>query len=315
MYILVTGGCGFIGTPLTQKLLERGYKISIIDTLWFGNHLQPHKNLEVHQVDLRNTDDISLKGVDIIIHLGGIANDPSVELDPALSWEVNVLATMRLADKAARSGVKQFIFASSGSIYGVKDEPEVTEELPPTPISTYNKTKMVAERVLMSYKEQMLVQCLRPGTVCGYSPRMRMDVLANMLTIEALTQGEITICGGAQQRPLLHMDDMINAYLHMIDQGNKLQGIYNVGYGNISVLDAAKKVAGLTAAKLFTKETNDPRSYRMNSDKIIATGFKFTKTIDNAVEEVIEAYRAGLVKDEDQCYNVRWMRKTLGVKS
>ena len=185
MNILITGGCGYVGTVLTETLLNDGYKITVIDTQWFGNNLKKHPNLINIKGDIRNIESINLEKIDTILHLANIANDPAVELNPTLSWEVNVLAAQQLADKAIRHGVKHFVYASSGSVYGVKDEPQVTEELSLVPISVYNKTKMVAERVLLSYKDKMQVHCIRPATVCGMSPRMRLDVSVNMLTFHA----------------------------------------------------------------------------------------------------------------------------------
>ena len=151
MKILVTGGCGYKGTVLTQQLLKDGNEVVVVDTQWFGNFLTPHPNLEILQQDVRSTEKIPMDGVEAVIHLANIANDPGVELNPSLSWEVNVLATQQLIDNAVRSGVAQFIFASSGSVYGVKEEAQVTEDLPLVPISVYNKTKMIAERVLLSF--------------------------------------------------------------------------------------------------------------------------------------------------------------------
>src|SRR5450631_1105833 len=151
MKIVVTGGCGFVGTVLTQQLLLDGHELTVVDAQWFGNFLKPHPQLTVLKEDVRDVNAVPLKGADAVIHLANIANDPGVELNPTLSWEVNVLATQQLADRAVRAGVRQFIFASSGSVYGVKDDPQVTEDLELVPISAYNKTKMVAERVLLSY--------------------------------------------------------------------------------------------------------------------------------------------------------------------
>lgn len=311
MNILVTGGCGYKGTILVPKLLNRGYRVTVLDAMWFGNFLQPHNNLEVIEGDVRNIDDINLKGIDIIIHLSSVANDPCGDLDPKLTWEISALATMQLADKAVRNGVKQFIYASSGSVYGIKDEEQVTEDLELKPISEYNKTKMVSERVLLSYSDDMIVQMIRPATVCGYSPRMRLDVSVNLLTMQALTKGEITVFGGQQTRPNIHIDDITDMYLHMIDQGENVTGIYNAGFENISILDIAEKVAERIPAKITVTESNDPRSYRVNSDKIIATGFVPKKKIDDAISEITEKYNNGILKDEDQFYNLRWMQRNM----
>jgi nucleoside-diphosphate-sugar epimerase len=209
--ILVTGACGYKGTVLVPKLLSAGFEVVALDTMWFGNFLGPHECLTVIKGDVCQADSIDLKGIDAIIHLASIANDPCGDLEPKLTWEVSALATMRLADKAVRHGVKRFIYASSGSVYGVKEELQVTEDLELKPISDYNKTKMVAERVLLSYADLLNVQIVRPATVCGYSPRMRLDVSVNMLTMQALTKGTITVFGGKQVRPNIHIDDITEA--------------------------------------------------------------------------------------------------------
>ena len=190
MNILVTGGCGYIGSVLTPKLLDQGHNVTVYDIMWFGNLLKGHKNLNIIQGDIRNVQDVPMQGMDAIIHLANIANDPCGDLNAKLAWEVNVLATMRLVEGATVNKVKQFILSSSGSVYGVKEEPQVTEEVSLVPISDYNKTKMISERVLLSYKDRIIIQIVRPATVCGYSPRMRLDLSWNMLTVQALANGK-----------------------------------------------------------------------------------------------------------------------------
>ena len=184
MKILVTGGSGYKGTVLIPQLLKDGHEVVSVDTNWFGDNLDDHPGLTKIKEDIRNIDSIPMNGINSIIHLANIANDPAVELNPNLSWEVNVLASYQLADKALRSGVKQIIYASSGSVYGIKEEERVTEDLPLVPISVYNKTKMVAERVFLSFGDKIDIKCVRPATVCGFSPRMRLDVSVNMLTYQ-----------------------------------------------------------------------------------------------------------------------------------
>ena len=228
MKILVTGGCGYKGHVLIPKLLNNGHEVIAFDIQWFGNFLNPHSNLKVVKGDVRNIDEIPLEGVECIIHLASIANDPCGDLNPKLTWEVSALATMQLADKAKRHGVKRFIYASSGSVYGVKEEENVTEDLELDPISEYNKTKMVAERVLLSYQGDMIVQIIRPATVCGYSPRMRLDVSVNLLTMHALSKGKITVFGGAQIRPNIHIDDITDLYIPFINQIGKIGVFYLV---------------------------------------------------------------------------------------
>ncbi|NBW52028.1 MAG: SDR family NAD-dependent epimerase/dehydratase [Betaproteobacteria bacterium] len=308
MNILITGGCGFVGTVLTAKLLDDGHRITVVDTQWFGNHLKPHARLTVLKQDTRDVGSIPLAGVDVVIHLANIANDPGVELNPTLSWEVNVLATQQLADRAVRAGVKHFVFASSGSVYGVKDDPQVTEDLELVPISAYNKTKMVAERVLLSYTDAMQVHCIRPATVCGYSPRMRLDVSVNMLTMQALKNGKMTVFGGDQTRPNIHITDMVKVYRHFLANPKLPSGCYNAGFENISILDIAKKVAAKVPAEIVISASNDPRSYRQNSDKLLATGYVQTASVSDAIEDVIQKYKSGELVDNDQCYTVRWMK-------
>jgi nucleoside-diphosphate-sugar epimerase len=313
MKILVTGACGYKGHVLVPKLLARGYEVVAFDLQWFGNFLVPHQNLTVVKGDVRDIDTIPLDGVDCIIHLSSIANDPCGDLNPKLTWEVSALATMQLADMAKRMGIKRFIYASSGSVYGVKEEAQVTEELELKPISEYNKTKMVGERVLLSYQDNMVVQIVRPATVCGYSPRMRLDVSVNLLTMQALSKGKITVFGGDQVRPNIHIDDITDVYLHLIDHP-EVTGVYNAGFENISIMDIAKLVTKYIPVEIVVTESNDPRSYRINSDKLLATGYKPKKTVEDAIREIIEQYRTGVLKDEDHFYNLRWMEKTVLAK-
>jgi nucleoside-diphosphate-sugar epimerase len=313
MKVLVTGGCGYKGHVLVPKLLERGYEVVVLDTQWFGNLLAPHPKMVVVKGDVRDIDAVPLDGIDCIIHLSSIANDPCGDLDPKLTWEVSALATMQLADKAKRHGIKRFIYASSGSVYGVKDEPQVTEDLELKPISEYNKTKMVGERVLLSYQDDMVVQIVRPATVCGYSPRMRLDVSVNMLTMQALSKGKITVFGGDQTRPNIHIDDITEVYLHLIDHP-EATGIYNAGFENISIMDIARLVTKHVPVEIVVTASNDPRSYRVNSDKLLATGFKPRKTVEDAVREIMDKYRSGALRDEDRFSNLKWMQKTVLAK-
>ncbi|MDP8244292.1 MAG: SDR family oxidoreductase [Candidatus Hinthialibacter antarcticus] len=309
MNILVTGGCGYKGTVLVPKLLDEGHDVTVVDCQWFGNFLAPHPKLRVLNVDIRDAESIPMGGVDIVIHLASVANDPCGDLDPKLTWEVGALATMQLAEAAKRNGVKQFIYASSGSVYGIKEEEHVTEDLSLKPVSEYNKTKMVAERVLLSYSDDMIVQIIRPATVCGYSPRMRLDVSVNMLTLQALSRSLITVFGGAQVRPNIHIQDITDLYIFLIQRGDEITGVYNAGFENISILDIAQMVVERVPAEIKVTESQDPRSYRVNSDKLLATGFKPKLTVSDAIEEMIAAFKDGRIKDEDNYYNLRWMKR------
>ena len=310
MNILVTGACGYIGNVLVPKLLNAGHSVIAVDIMWFGNDLQAHSKLKVIQEDIRNIAEIPLEGVHVIIHLSSVANDPAGDLDPKLTWEISALATMQLIDRAARFGIKHFIYASSGSVYGLKDEAQVTEDLTLLPLSEYNKTKMVAERVVLSYSNKMAVQIVRPATVCGISPRMRFDVSVNMLTMQALTRGEITVLGGDQTRPNIHIDDITDLYLFLLNRPD-VTGIYNAGFENLSIRRIAEMACEKASAKITVLPSNDPRSYRVNSDKLLATGFQPRKTVENAIDEICKAYREGRLKDEERFHTLPWMQKTV----
>lgn len=313
MHILVTGGCGYIGTILVPKLLNIGFKVTVVDLMWFGNYLGHHPDLTIMEQDVRDAEHIPMQGVDAVIHLANIANDPCGDLDAKLSWEVNTLATMALVERAVEHDVKQFLYASSGSVYGVKDEPEVTEDLSLLPISDYNKTKMVSERVLLSYADDIAVTCIRPATVCGYSPRMRLDVSVNMLTMQALANGIITVFGGEQTRPNIHIQDITDLFIHFLKAEGRITGIFNAGFENLSILNIARRVTASVPAEIVITQSNDPRSYRLNADKLLATGFKPRCSVETAIKEIIEAFQCGNLEDGDQYYNIRTMKAMMGV--
>src|SRR6202171_5773374 len=285
MKVLVTGGGGYVGTVLTEALLARpGCDVTALDVQWFGNYLQPHPRLTVLATDVRGIDAVDLSAYQIIFHLANVANDQSVELNPYLSWEINVLATMRLVDRAARQGGGHFIFASSGSVYGMRSEDRVTEDLDLVPISDYNKTKMVAERVILSYADRMKTTIVRPATVCGYSRRMRLDLAVNLLTMQALTKGKMTVFGGDQVRPNIHIDDLVDLYLFALER--RLAGIYNAAFENLTVLEIATCIADHVPAVVEMRPSTDPRSYRLCSDRLSATGFAPRKNVTAAIREL-----------------------------
>ena len=307
MKVLVTGACGYKGSVLVPKLLKAGHEVVAFDIMWFGNFLTPAANLTVVQGDVRNIGDVPLDGVEAIIHLSSVANDPCGDLDPKLTWEISCLATMQLADQAARRGIKRFIYASSGSVYGIKDELDVTEDLELFPITEYNKTKMCGERIVLSYADPMVVQIVRPATVCGYSPRQRLDVSVNMLTLQALTKGKITVFGGEQTRPNIHIDDITDLYLFLLDHPEH-DGVFNAGFENISILDIARMVTDHIPAEIVVTPSTDPRSYRINSDRLLKTGFRPKKTVADAIQELAGLYSQGVLVDEDRWHNLRWMQ-------
>ena len=305
--LFVTGGCGYVGSLMIQSFLDR-YSIKNIDTQWFGNKLKKNNDLINIEEDIRNlSGEFIDKNTYAVIHLANIANDPSVELDQTLSWEVNVLAAKNLIEKSINAGVKKFIYASSGSVYGVKNEMRVTEDLDLVPISAYNKTKMICERLLLSYKDKIEVYIVRPATVCGLSPRMRFDVSVNLLTLQALKNKEITIMGGSQIRPNIHINDMIGVYEHILTNDIE-QGIYNAGFENISILDLGKKIKNKIDCEIKIIESNDPRSYRQCSDKLVETGFEQKFNVDNAIDEISHAFYNKNLTDDDSCYTVKWMK-------
>lgn len=314
--ILVTGGCGYVGSVLTATLLRKGFKVIVVDTEWFGNYLVPHENLTCYKKDTREITSSDLVGVERVIHLANIANDPAVDLDQTLSWEVNVLSTLQLIDKCVRGGdVKQFIFASSGSVYGIKDELKVTEELPLVPLSAYNKTKMVAERVLKSFEQNIQIHNIRPATVCGLSPRMRLDVAVNLLTYQALTKSKITVLGGQQTRPNIHIKDMVAVYEHFLENSQHLEsGDYNAGFENISILEIAKMIQKHIPCEIEIKPSNDPRSYRQDSSKLIRSGFSPHFSVDNAILEIKDAYEKGDLKESSLNYTIETMKSILSNK-
>ena len=266
-------------------------------------------NLQHQKKDVRFLVNEDFHDIDSVIHLANIANDPGVELNTDLSWEVNVLATYKLAELAATAKVQNFIYASSGSVYGVKDEEQVTEDLSLVPISVYNKTKMISERVLLSYSDKMKIINVRPATVCGWSPRMRLDVSVNMLTFQALKNKKITVFGGNQIRPNIHIQDMIRVYEHFLLKANSIEsGNYNAGFENMSILAIAELIQSQVPAEIIVTQSNDPRSYRQNSDKLLNTGFLSSFSVQNAIEDIIKKYDEKEIKDMDQYYTVKTMK-------
>jgi nucleoside-diphosphate-sugar epimerase len=316
MRILVTGGCGYVGSVLVPQLLSDGHNVLVVDDQCFGNFLPSHPELAIRKKSINQIDDADLNGIEAVIHLANVANDPSVELNPTFSWEVNVLHTTQFLELCKRAkSVKKFMFASSGSVYGVKSEPNVTEELSLVPISAYNKTKMSAERVCLSYAEYFDVICVRPATVCGVSPRMRFDVVVNMFVLQAFTKSKITVLGGEQVRPNIHIDDMACVYTHFLGKNGLGSAIYNAGFENISVMDIAKMVQEVFKVEIEVKPSNDPRSYRQDSTKLLETGFVRKKSVSDAISEIATKLKNGEIKDDERWHTVKWMTsEKIGLK-
>ena len=309
MSILITGGCGYVGSVLVPFLLEHDYKIKVVDSQWFGNYLSPNKNLEIVKKKVEDIDESDLKNIENVIHLANVANDPSVELNPSFSWEVNVLHTNLLLEKCRKAGkINKFIYASSGSVYGVRPEQRVTEEIELTPISIYNKTKMTTERVVSSYSSDFKIFNIRPATVCGVSPRMRFDVVVNMFVLQAYKNKSIKVLGGDQVRPNIHIKDMARVYLHLLQSDSIASGSYNAGFENLFVSEIATMVSKVTGAKIDLFESNDPRSYRQDSNKLLNTGFKPNHSVDEAIDEIYQKLTSGDLVENPSNFTVDWMK-------
>jgi nucleoside-diphosphate-sugar epimerase len=308
MKIFITGGAGYTGSNLVNRLLEKNYKITVCDTFWFGDKLPKNKNLKKIKCDINNLKSHQLKNHDVIIHLASIANDPGSELNPKLSWETIALGTLHLCNLAKKNNIKKFIYASSGSVYGVKKEKKVVETSELEPISEYNKAKMTAERVIMSFKESFNYTIIRPATVCGISKRMRLDVSVNMFSFQAFKNNKITIFGGNQIRPNIHIDDLISIYILSIEK--PIFGIYNAGFENISIKDIAKKVRkNVKNTKIVFFKSNDKRSYRLSSNKLLRKGFKPKKNVDIAIKEMIGFFNSKKFRENDKMFTVKHMVK------
>ena len=307
MKVLITGGGGYIGTELTKSLLSKGYQVQVVDTFWFGDNLENHPNLTKYKIDIREFNiPLNTEKPDAIIHLASVANDPSAELSPELSWEIGCLGTLKVINWAISNNVKNFILASSGSVYGISDELKVTEVVLPIPISVYNKVKMIKERIALSFSDKLRIVILRPATVAGISDRQRLDLAVNALTFSALDKGEITVFGGDQIRPHVHMKDLISAYEFFLN--NSYKGVYNVGFENISIMDLGHQLNEITGAPIKVVKSNDPRSYRLNSDKLLALGFTPKYKVVDAITDIVQAYNSGRLIDNPIHYNVNWLK-------
>ena len=316
MKVLVLGGAGYSGSVLVRELLARGDNVTVVDNFWFGDWLGESPHLSKIKTDISDTHMFPEGDFEAVVQLANIANDPAVELSPVLSWEVNVLASQHIAEWAISRQIPQIIYASSGSVYGVKTESSVTEDLSLVPISAYNKTKMVAERVFLSYADQIRVHLIRPATICGVSPRMRFDLTVNMLTLQAVRNGEITVFGGKQVRPNIHIDDVVAVYMHFLDNPSLASGPYNAGFQNLTVLEVAEMLSSSTGASVIVSESNDPRSYRLDSSKLLATGFVPSKSIDDAIRELMAYISGGADVSRPEWFTVSRMQNLgLGEKT
>lgn len=322
--VLVTGGAGYVGSVLVPLLLEAGYAVRVLDLMIFGEHtlssVRDNPRLTVHKGDLRDQALLRqiLPGCEAVIHLACISNDPSFELDPALGRSINYEAFIPLVEFAKDSGVKRFIYASSSSVYGIKDEPNVTEELELKPLTDYSKYKALCEDELRARKVPgFTALTIRPATVCGFSPRLRLDLSVNILTNHAINKGKITVFGGDQLRPNFHVRDCAELYVKCLAYPDALIDgkVFNAGYQNLSINAIAELVRKVVGGNITIESTptNDNRSYHISSDKIRRElGYEPRHTIEDAVRELTEAFRAGKVPDPLTCslyYNIKRMQE------
>ena len=317
--IFITGGAGYVGSVLTPHLINKGHTITVFDLMLYGDTLKKGKNLNIIKGDIRNTELLkeAIKGNEIVIHLACISNDPSFELNPTLGKEINLDAFTPLVEISKNLGVKKFIYASSSSVYGVKIEKNVNENMSLEPLTDYSKFKADCEKILFKYKSKEFVTVtLRPATVCGYSPRQRLDLVVNILTNVAYHNREITIFGGDQLRPNIHIQDMVRAYELFINMENeKINGkIFNIGFENLTVNQLASEVQKVIGSDVKIKKlpTNDNRSYHISSKKIQdELGFVTNFSILNAIEDLKHAFEKKFLSDcliNENYFNIKKMQ-------
>jgi nucleoside-diphosphate-sugar epimerase len=320
--VLITGGAGYVGSNLVPKLLSKGYKVTVLDLYMYGDvfaDLKGNPNLTEVKGDMRDPAVVAqaVAGCDAVIHLACISNDPSFDLDPGLGKSINYDCFRPLVQAAKKAGAKRFIYASSSSVYGVKADPNVTEDLPLEPLTDYSKFKAMCEKVLDEERVPGFVTLtLRPATVCGYAPRLRLDLSVNILTNHAVNKGKITVFGGDQLRPNIHIDDMTDVYVLCLEsEDTAIDGkIFNAGYENHSINDIAKMVQNVIGSHvdIVRESTNDNRSYHVSSDKIKRElGFSPQHSIEDAVRDLKEAFDAGKIEnpmDNEMYFNIRRMK-------
>lgn len=325
--VLVTGGAGYVGSVLVPKLLDAGHAVTVLDLYLYGDDvfadLKGRKGFREVKGDIRDPKAVenALQGCNAVIHLACISNDPSFELDPGLGKSINFDAFRPLVRASKKADVKRFIYASSSSVYGIKDVPSVTEELPLEPLTDYSKFKAMCEEVLAEEREPGFVTLtLRPSTVCGYAPRLRLDLTVNILTAHAVTNGEIKVFGGNQKRPNIHIADMTDLYVQCLQWDDKvIDGkIFNAGYENHTVAQLAETVRSTVRdskggeIRVVTTPSNDHRSYHVSSAKLEReTGFRATHSIADAVRDLVAAFDAGKVPNamtDNVYYNIKTMQ-------
>ena len=318
--VFITGGAGYVGAMLVPRLLQEGHRVTVLDLMIYGEDVLP-KNpaLTLIKGDIRNQELMksSIPGHDVVIHLACISNDPSFELNPELGKSINLDPFRPMVEISKNAGVKRFFYASSSSVYGIKDEPNVHEDMPLEPLTDYSVFKMNCEEILSEYQsDEFTTTTIRPATVCGYSPRQRLDVVVNILTNLAYHKREISVFGGAQLRPNIHIADMVEIYVVLLNAPKeKIAGeIFNGGYENYSVLQLAEAVRDVIGEDvvLKTTPTDDNRSYHVSSKKIAnVLGFAASHTIKDAVSDIKNAFEKGLLPnslDDEMYFNIKRMQ-------
>jgi len=320
--VMVTGGAGYVGSNLVPKLLAAGYQVAVLDLYIYGDvftNLASNPNLTEVKGDLRNPSDVqrALAGCDAVIHLACISNDPSFDLNPDLGRSINYDCFRPLVKASKDAGVKRFIYASSSSVYGIKNNTNVTEDLPLEPLTDYSKYKAMCEEVLDQEREPGFVAVtLRPATVCGYAPRLRLDLTVNILTSHAINNGRITVFGGEQLRPNLHVDDMTDLYLQLLEAPDEVINgkTWNAGYHNLKVREIANMVRDEVGKNvdIVVTPSDDHRSYHVSSEKIKRDlGFSARRTVSDAIVDLAQAFNAGKVPNamsDDRYYNIKRMQ-------
>ena len=322
--VFITGGAGYVGAQLVPRLLGAGHTVTVLDLFVFGDHLPQDPRLARVSGDIRDVSllDRTLPGHDAVIHLACISNDPSFALDPALSRSINYDCFEPLVLAAKRAGVQRFVYASTSSVYGVSDAPEVTEDHPLVPLTDYNKYKGLCEPLLFRHQGPgFTAVTIRPATVCGWSPRLRLDLTVNILTLSAIAKGRITVFGGSQKRPNIHIDDVCDLYALLLEVPDAVIAgrTWNAGYQNHTVAEIAeivravvsREVPGREAVEVVTTPSNDLRSYHISSERIRRElGFVPKRTIEDAVRDLCRAHADGRVTNPDDIgyHNVRTLQ-------
>jgi len=317
--IIITGGAGYVGSKLVPKLLDLDYEVTVLDLMMYGEGVLPdHENLKKIKGDIRDIDLLQkiIPGNNTIIHLACISNDPSFELNPTLGKSINYDAFEPLVKISIKNGINKFIYASSSSVYGIKKEKNVTEDMKLEPLTDYSRFKGDCERILNSYKsDDFITTTIRPSTVCGYAKRQRLDLVVNILTNHAFHNREIKVFGGDQLRPNVHIDDMVDSYLAVLNaEDGKINGqIFNVGFKNQSVNELANDVKEIIGddIKIINTKSDDNRSYHVSSEKIKEIlDFETKYTVKNAVSDLKSAFEKKLLIntfDDELFFNIKRM--------